>query len=450
VPPTNTPTGTPAYKSALVLHTDLAPAIDGAIDGIWGSAPGNDVPNVTLGSAVPAADLSARYKILWDDANLYVLAEVTDDVLTNDSGTTWYADDTVEVFIDGDNSRGSSYDGANDFQLSVRWNDGTIIAGSNSAPAPAGAQAGIASSANGYVMEMKLPLAQIGVNPVAGAHFGLEVQVNDDDDGGDRDTKMAWNSTNDDTWQYPNLFGAGVLDAVTALTPTPGPTSSPTNTPTRTPAPPTNTPTNTPTATRTATSSPTPTATATGLPSPWLSRDIGSVGIAGSASYANSRFTVAGSGSDIWGTSDQFRFVYQSLSGNGTITAKVYSQTNSDGWAKAGVMIRESLNANSRQAMAVLSPSNGVRMQYRTSTGGSSTDVNGGSGAAPVWLRVTRSGNTFTAYRSADGTTWTQIGSTSISMASSAYVGLAVTSHTNSATSTAVFCTNYPSTGTCP
>jgi regulation of enolase protein 1 (concanavalin A-like superfamily) len=142
--------------------------------------------------------------------------------------------------------------------------------------------------------------------------------------------------------------------------------------------------------------------------------------------------------------------MYQSLSGNGTITAKIYSQTNSDGWAKAGVMIRETLNANAKQAMVVVSPSNGLRFQYRTSTGGSSTDVSGGSGAAPVWVRLTRSGNTFTAYRSADGATWTQIGSKSITMTTSVYVGLAVTSHNNSATSTAVFCTNYPSAGACP
>ena len=136
--------------------------------------------------------------------------------------------------------------------------------------------------------------------------------------------------------------------------------------------------------------------------------------------------------------------MYQTLSGNGTITAKVLSETNPNGWAKAGVMIRESLNANSRQAMAIVSPSNGVHMQYRSSTGGSSTDISGGSGTAPVWVRLVRSGSTFTAYRSADGVTWTRIGSKSISMASTVYIGLAVTSHTNSALSTATFTTNYP------
>jgi regulation of enolase protein 1 (concanavalin A-like superfamily) len=443
-----------------VLRAELSPVIDGVVDGIWGSAAAYAIQNATVGSAPAASDLSASYRTLWNGTNLYVLVQVTDETLINDSGATWYADDGVEIFIDGDNSRGSTYDGVNDFQLGVRWNDGAIIRGSNSAPVPAGAQASIAAVTGGYVVEMLLPLGQVGINPTAGTKFGLEAQVNDDDDGADRDTKLAWVSTNDNTWQYPYMFGEGVLSGVYAATPTPGPTATPTNTPvpptatptrTNTPVPPTATPTRTntpvpPTATPTRTPSPTP----TGLPAPWQSRDIGSVGIAGSATYGNSRYTVVGSGADIWGTADQFRFMYQSLSGNGTITAKVYSQTNSNGWAKAGVMIRESLNANSKHAMAILSPSNGVRFQYRSSTGGSSTDVSGGSGTAPVWLRITRSGNTFTAYRSADGASWTQIGSRSITMATNVYVGLAVTSHTNSASSTAVFCTNYPTAGACP
>ena len=78
-------------------------------------------------------------------------------------------------------------------------------------------------------------------------------------------------------------------------------------------------------------------------------------------------------------------------------------------------------------------------MQYRSSTGGSSVDVSGGSGSAPVWVRLVRSGNTFTSYRSTNGTTWTTISSRTISMGSTVYVGLAVTSHNNSALSTVTF-----------
>jgi regulation of enolase protein 1 (concanavalin A-like superfamily) len=382
---------------------------------------------------VPASDLSASFRALYDATNLYLLVEATDQILLNDSGTSWYFDDTVEIFVDGDYSRSTTaYDGVNDFQLAVRYADGNlVIRGTNSASVPAGAQARLATATGGYVLEMVLPLAQIGVSPVDGYLLGLDVQVNDDDDGGDRDTKIAWWSTDDNTWQYPSLFGAGVLNQ--ALVPTPVPPTATPIAPTATPVPPTPTATPVP---------PTPTPTATpvgGLPSPWLTQNVGTPSLTGSASYNNGTWTVAGSGADIWGTSDQFRFVYRTLSGNGTITARVVTQTNSNAWAKAGVMIRESLAANSRHAMTIVTPSNGRRMQYRSSTGGSSTDVNGGTGGAPVWVRLVRSGNTFTSYRSADGVTWTLIRSQSITMGTNVYIGLAVTSHTNSALSTATF-----------
>jgi regulation of enolase protein 1 (concanavalin A-like superfamily) len=463
VPPTATPvppTATPVAGAAVILRTDAAPVLDGAVDALWAGANSYTIANTTVGSAVPASDLSGSFRALYDATALYLLVEVTDQTLINDSGAGWYHDDTVEVFIDGDYSRSATaYDGVNDFQLAVRYADGNaVIQGANSAPVPAGAQARLAAATGGYVLELTLPLAQIGVAPSDGYLLGLEVQINDDDDGGDRDTKMAWWSTTDNTWQYPSLFGTGMLNQTLIPTPVP-PTATPTFTATpvpptatptftATPVPPTATPTFTatpvpPTATPTFTATPVPpTATPTpagSLPSPWQTQNVGSPSLAGSASHNNGAWTVAGSGADIWGASDQFRFVYRTLSGNGTITARVVSQTNSNAWAKAGVMIRESLAANSRHAMTIVTPSNGRRMQSRSSTGGSSVDVSGGSGAAPVWVRLVRSGNTFTSYRSANGTTWTQISSRTISMGSTVYVGLAVTSHNNSALSTVTF-----------
>ncbi|MEI2688265.1 MAG: sugar-binding protein [Anaerolineae bacterium] len=494
VPPTATPT--PVAGAAVILRTDSAPVLDGAVDALWAGANSYTIANTTVGSAVPASDLSGSFRALHDATNLYLLVEITDQALINDSGAGWYHDDTVEVFIDGDYSRSATaYDGVNDFQLAVRYADGNVvIQGANSAPVPAGAQARFAAATGGYVLELTLPLAQIGVTPTAGYLLGLEVQVNDDDDGGDRDTKMAWWSTSDNTWQYPSLFGTGMLNQTLIPTPLPPtatpvpptatpvpptatplpptatpvpPTATPVP-PTATPVPPTATPTFTatpvpPTATPTFTATPvpptaTPTRTATpvpptatpvpptatptpagSLPSPWQTQNVGAPSLAGSASHSNGTWTVAGSGADIWGASDQFRFVYRTLSGNGTITARVVSQTNSNAWAKAGVMIRESLAANSRHAMTIVTPGNGRRMQYRSSTGGSSVDVSGGSGSAPVWVRLVRSGNTFTSYRSTNGTTWTTISSRTISMGSTVYVGLAVTSHNNSALSTVTF-----------
>lgn len=169
--------------------------------------------------------------------------------------------------------------------------------------------------------------------------------------------------------------------------------------------------------------------TVSSLPSPWQTADIGAVGAAGSASYSSGTFTVNGSGADIWGTSDEFRFVYQTLSGNGTITAQVNSLTNTDAWAKAGVMIRNSLNANAAHAMTAVTASNGVAFQRRTSDGGSSTHTGVSGQAAPKWVRVQRSGSTFTSSYSSNGTTWTTIGTATITMGTTVYVGLCVTAH---------------------
>ena len=169
----------------------------------------------------------------------------------------------------------------------------------------------------------------------------------------------------------------------------------------------------------------------TALPGIWLSQDVGAVGGSGAAQLSGSTFTVLAAGADIWGTADEFHFVYQTLVGNGSITARVASIETTNDWAKAGVMIRESLNANSRYAMTLVTPasSNGVRLQYRTNTGGSSTSAIGTTTAAPYWVRLTRNGNTFTFEGSSNGSSWTTIGTQTIAMGSTAYIGLAVTSH---------------------
>ena len=171
----------------------------------------------------------------------------------------------------------------------------------------------------------------------------------------------------------------------------------------------------------------------------WQKRDIGSVAAAGSASSASCVWTIGGSGADIWGTADEFYYVYQSLSGDGQIIARVASITNTDSWAKAGVMIRETLNADSKHAMMVVTSGNGTAFQRRTSTGGSSDNDNVPGRVAPYWVKLTRVGNTFSGYESSNGSAWTQVGSSvSITMATDVYVGLAVTSHNDGVLCTAV------------
>ncbi len=174
---------------------------------------------------------------------------------------------------------------------------------------------------------------------------------------------------------------------------------------------------------------------ATGCSLNWTCSDIGSPALAGSTSLANNVFTLQGAGIDIWGTYDQFQYAYQSLNGDGSIIARVTSQTNTDPWAKAGVMIKESATANANYVMMAVTPGNGLDMQY-TFNG----NVYGGTYTFPnVWLKVSRAGNTFTAYKSTDGTSWTTVGSTTVTMNSNATVGLFVTSHNGSQLSTVTF-----------
>lgn len=175
------------------------------------------------------------------------------------------------------------------------------------------------------------------------------------------------------------------------------------------------------------------------LPSPQQSTDIGSPAIRGSARYSSGTYTITGGGGDIWDRADRFHFVYQPMTGNGEVLVRVASLTNTHAWAKAGVMIRESLAADSRQASMVITPTSGQAFQRRQDPGAYSVHKSGGSGAAPGWVRLVRNGSTIEAYRSSTGSSWTRVGSDTIAMGNTVYVGLAVSSPSTASTTTAVF-----------
>jgi titin len=175
------------------------------------------------------------------------------------------------------------------------------------------------------------------------------------------------------------------------------------------------------------------------LPSPYASQDIGAVGFAGGACYAGTTFTIRASGADIWDAADAFHFVHRSWTGNVEVIARVVSVQATDSWAKSGVMIRESLNANSIHALMVMTPGNGSSFQRRTTTGGGSAHSTPGDGtAAPHWVRLVRNGTTFTGYHSSDGSNWVQVGSDTITMASTFRIGIALTAHNNGLINTSV------------
>jgi regulation of enolase protein 1 (concanavalin A-like superfamily) len=142
---------------------------------------------------------------------------------------------------------------------------------------------------------------------------------------------------------------------------------------------------------------------------------------------------------DIWGTADSFQFDSESFTGDGTITARVVSQTNTNAWAKAGVMFRETLGAGSSFAAVVIAYDNPSLIEARMGTGKAAVSTAGTKVKAPYWVRLTRAGNSFTGYISADGAAWTSVGTYTVPMVSQLQIGLAVTSHANGAVSTAVF-----------
>jgi regulation of enolase protein 1 (concanavalin A-like superfamily)/dienelactone hydrolase len=179
--------------------------------------------------------------------------------------------------------------------------------------------------------------------------------------------------------------------------------------------------------------------TGTGLPAGWSHQDFVATG--GSAKESGGTYTLKGAGNEIWGTQDECQFAYQTVTGDCTITGKVTSIQNVEQWSLAGLMIRESLTKGSRYAMGGVSASGGSVAYKRTSTDGTTTDVaSSNTNKAPYWFRVKRVGNNFTIEQSSDGSSWTTtMTSTSITMASQVYVGLAVTSDLTGTTATGVF-----------
>jgi fibronectin type 3 domain-containing protein len=176
-----------------------------------------------------------------------------------------------------------------------------------------------------------------------------------------------------------------------------------------------------------------------GLPSPWVTADIGATGLAGSAEFASGAYTVKGAGS-LGGTTDGFRYLYQPLSADGSIIARVSTLGDTGSNARVGIMIRDTLANNARMAALSVTGSGAYKWMRRTTTGGNVSNTNSSSGTAPnIWIRLVRVGNTITASKSTNGTTWTTIGSATVTMASSCYVGLAVSSGSTTTLNTSIF-----------
>jgi len=584
----------------------VAPVIDGEVDGIWYGALAQTIDQVIAGSAGSIEnelDFSACWKALWDSTRIYFLVDVNDADLVFDSlggRTGWpnmHHDDAVEVYIDADNSKGSDY-AIDDFQYGFRWNDpDTIGTGANSNTDTTGVEFVIVEKAapTGYICEISVPWSTLHTIPGLGDFIGVNVAVNDDDDGGDRDCQVTWLVTSGDQWLNPSLFptmelvagfsrekssspyprdGATDVQQEVALTWKPGAYveglspkhrvffsenfddvndgiggieqdverypidgslkvdlgetcywrvdeanstigwdvgalwrftvidhlvvesfedyndsspniiyeawidgwENPANGSTvGHPAPDLlkgehyvetkivhsgkrsmpyyydNTgPANYSQAERTFSPAEDWTREGVKVLSLWFRGYPAYVGSFVEAPAGT--YTMAAAGVDIWATADEFHFAHKEFSGAAAIIAKVESVENTDPFAKAGVMIRDTLEANSRNVALLVTPENGVRFQYRK-TAGMSTDRYFAEGiTAPQWVKLERTtGGLVRAFYSADGSTWTLLNMTVVSMDMPVYIGLALTSHNVDVTCEARFSNvSFPNTSVGP
>ncbi len=180
-------------------------------------------------------------------------------------------------------------------------------------------------------------------------------------------------------------------------------------------------------------------------PFTWMDQDIGTPGdpaIAGSATASAGAITVTAGGDDIWNQDDAFHYVYVPVTGDFQFVTRVTRLDWADVWSKGGIMLRDSLAPNSAFAHMMINAGGTTGLQWRTPTGGG-CDWTQGAGvnfpSAPYWLRLTRTGAVVTGDGSPDGVTWTNVGTLTPAIGTSAYVGLAVTAHNNGTSTTAIF-----------
>jgi hypothetical protein len=190
------------------------PTIDGIKDESWNYPEYHTLENEILGSPFLEGDLSASYKARWDDEHLYILVEVKDDSLMNDSSALPWEDDAVEIFIDGNNEKASGYD-ANDYHFVFRWNDDTVYAYQESAlPVnPDGVSFAQEATQQGYIMEMQIAWSALGVTASTAKPIGFDVYVNDDDAGGTLDRTIAWIAADNQSRDDPSSFGSVLLES---------------------------------------------------------------------------------------------------------------------------------------------------------------------------------------------------------------------------------------------
>ena len=168
------------------------------------------------------------------------------------------------------------------------------------------------------------------------------------------------------------------------------------------------------------------------LPTGWMDADIGTVQVAGSAQFAsvsNNTYLITGQGSGIGGSADSFNYAYTQVSGNFTLVARLVSENGT--LSNTGLMMRETLGSGAAAVTMVLGSTGGRigQMGSRSSIAGNMSWTTGNEYTyAPTWFKLQRAGNLFTASASQNGVNWFTVGTKTIAMATTYYVGLATCS----------------------
>jgi regulation of enolase protein 1 (concanavalin A-like superfamily) len=179
---------------------------------------------------------------------------------------------------------------------------------------------------------------------------------------------------------------------------------------------------------------PTPTAAA---PARWIGHDIGSPPVQGSARFVGQNVIIRGGGAEIGMDKDEGYFVYQQLAGDGQITARIESVGKTSVLAKAGVMIRASLDRAAPSAFAMIQANQRAAFRYRGRAAGVSTTLGEREADLPAWVRLIRRGDRISGYYSDDGTDWQEVGAAHVPINGMALIGVAVTAHNANAMCTA-------------
>ncbi len=192
------------------------PAIDAQAEAIWQTASVQYIMIAINGTTDGPEDCSGSWRALYDSEYLYVLVDVNDETLLQDSDPAeGWQDDRIEVFIDGDNSKDDTCDTINDYQYNFRWNHAVVetpVEWYHSPDSLRGVEYAVTNTGTGYRFEIALPWSSmIGAPPQAGYLFGIDVIVNDDDDGGDRDTQLATYTNGTTNPHTPRVWGTALL-----------------------------------------------------------------------------------------------------------------------------------------------------------------------------------------------------------------------------------------------